>query len=64
MIDDVPIKNIHSDDLQAAMNMNLPANSFNQIIKEDTVLYMLSLREQYNKKTNGNQSIYSYYLTI
>lgn len=59
----VPINNIHRDDLQAAMNARLPAQEFWDVIKEDTCLYKLSWREPYSKKSaDGKMSVYGYFL--
>lgn len=58
-MDNVPINNVHRDDLQAAMNAALPAEKFNDIICEDTVLYKLSWREEYVEiLPDGRKSIY------
>lgn len=58
-LDDVPVNNIHRDDLQAAMNAALPAELFEQIIKPDTCFYKLSWRERYSDiASNGEQSVY------
>ncbi len=59
----VPINNIHRDDLQAAMNNALPADAFDDVIKDDTVLYKLSWRETYSLTTaDGQESIYAAFL--
>ena len=64
-IDDVEPNNLHRDDLQAAMNMRVPAIMWNDVIKDDTVLYKLSWREKYTLMTeDGEQSIFSYYLNM
>ena len=64
MVEVVP-NNLHRDDLQAAMNMALPASMWNDIIKDDTTLYKLSWRETYSLETeNGEQSIFDYYLNM
>ena len=61
----IPYNNIHIDDLQAAMNEALPGASFDNIIKEDTVLYKLSWRETYFEKTaDGQESVYGYFLNM
>ena len=63
MIDNVPINNIHRDELQAAMNAAEKARKFHEIINSNTVLYKLSWRETYSLKTaDGEESIYSYFL--
>ncbi len=63
MIDNVPINNIHRDELQAAMNVAEKAGKFHEIINEGTVLYKLSWREAYSLKTaDGEESVYSYFL--
>ena len=60
-IDQVPVNNLHRDDLQAAMNRAEPAEQFDRIIQEDTVLYKLSWREQYSLETAcGRPSVYAY----
>ncbi len=62
---DVPINNTHRDDLQAAMNEALPADCFDTVIREDTILYKLSWREQYALTTaDGKDSIYRYFLNL
>lgn len=64
-IDNVPVNNSHRDDLQMAMNLAVPADEFHNIIKDETVLYKLSWRETYSPKTSdGNDSVYSYFLNI
>lgn len=64
-IDNVPINNIHRDDLQAAMNAALPASSFNDIISSDTVLYKLSWRETYSEiAVNDEKSVYKHFLNL
>lgn len=64
-MDEVVPNNLHRDDLQAAMNMALPASMWNDIIKDDTTLYKLSWRETYSLETeNGEQSIFDYYLNM
>lgn len=64
-IDSVPINNLHRDDLQAAMNEALPGDSFDNIIKDDTVLYKLSWRESYSEKTaDGQESVYGHFLNM
>ena len=63
MIDNVPINNIHRDELQAAMNAAEKERKFHEIINSNTVLYKLSWRETYSLKTaDGEESIYSYFL--
>ena len=47
LMDQVPENTPHRDDLQAAMNACLPADSFKDVIKSDTSLYKLSWRESY-----------------
>lgn len=57
--------NLNRDDLQAAFNNRLPAEYFDSIIKEDTVLYKLSWRETYSTVTaDGCKSIYTYFLDM
>ena len=64
-IDGVTPNNLHRDDLQAAMNMALPATKWEEALKEDTVLYKLSWRETYTLETeNKEQSIYAYYFNM
>lgn len=56
----VPINNPHRDDLQAAMNAALPAEQFEDVLCEDTVLYKLSWRESYSMTTaEGRKSVYA-----
>ncbi len=63
MIDNVPINNIHREELQAAMNAAEKERKFHEIINSNTVLYKLSWRETYSLKTaDGEESIYSYFL--
>lgn len=65
MLEDVPINNIHRDDLQAAMNEAVAAEEISRIICEDTALYKLSWRETYSVHTCDNQeSVYSYFLNM
>ena len=65
LIDDVPINNLHRDDLQAAMNDALPASEFDNILQSDTVLYKLSWRETYALSTfDGTDSVYAYFLKL
>lgn len=60
MMELISINNLHRDDLQAAMNAALPAEAFERIIQEDTVLYKLSWRETYAEITaDGRETIYS-----
>ncbi len=64
-IDIIPNNNIHRDDLQAAMNKCLPAESFWKVIQKDTIFYKLSWRETYLSETlEGNESIYAYFLKM
>lgn len=64
-MDEVVPNNLNRDDLQKAMNMALPASSWEDVIKNDTVLYKLSWRETYSLKTEmGEQSIFDYYLNM
>lgn len=64
-LDDVPVNNIHRDELQAAMNAALPAEMFGQIVKEDTCFYKLSWRERYQERTaSGMVSVYGFFLEI
>lgn len=59
----VPENTPHRDDLQAAMNQDLPASMFYEIVKKDTTIYKLSWREKYNVKTKeGYPTVYQYFL--
>lgn len=63
LLDAVPYSNLRRDDLQAAMNAALPAEAFDKVIQEDTILYKLSWREKYAELTADNSdSIYRYFL--
>ncbi|MBE6648855.1 MAG: hypothetical protein E7614_04965 [Ruminococcaceae bacterium] len=63
LMDNIPINNIHRDDLQAAMNANISKNKFHKILNNDTILYKLSWRETYSSKTpDGEQSIYDFFI--
>lgn len=65
LIDNVPLNNLHRDDLQSAMNNAMPAEIFNEIIQNDTLLYKLSWREEYKTRTNENkETIYSFFLNF
>lgn len=65
IMEEVPINNIHRDDLQAAMNAALPAEEFWNVVRKDTTLYKLSWRESYQQKTADNQeSVYGYFLRL
>ena len=65
LMENVPLNNLHRDDLQAAMNAALPAEEFWNIVKEDTVFYKLSWRESYSKKAqNGVPTVYDYFLKM
>lgn len=65
LLNEVPINNIHRDDLQAAMNEVMPGKDFWNIIQSDTVLYKLSWREQYKKETlDGEESVFGYFLKL
>ena len=62
-MENVPINNLHRDNLQAAMNEAISRKQFKEIIKPDTILYKLSWRESYSLKTiDGGASIYKYFL--
>lgn len=64
-MDEIPINNIHRDELQAAMNHRLPAEEFWNIIQDDTVFYKLSWRETYSEETlDKRKSVYSYFLNM
>lgn len=59
----IPVNNLHRDDLQMAMNEALPAEMFDNIVRDDTILYKLSWRETYSMRTSeGNESVYQYFL--
>lgn len=61
----VPQNNLRRDDLQAAMNAKLPAEEFWNVVQSDTVLYKLSWRETYAKKTlDGRPTVYDYFLKM
>lgn len=58
----IPVNNLHRDDLQAAMNQALPAAEFWSVIQKDTVFYKLSWREEYSRKAVDNsESVFSYF---
>lgn len=62
-MENVPVNNLHRDDLQSAMNNNLPWRCWDNVLKEENVLYKLSWRECYRIKTdNGEDSIYKFFL--
>lgn len=62
---DVPVNNVHRDDLQAAMNAALPAEAFESVLHEDTTLYKLSWRETYSVETeDGRPSVYAHFLKM
>lgn len=64
-LENLPINNLHRDDLQAAMNEALPAEQFENVLNHDTMLYKLSWREQYALTTaSGEKSIYSKFLNL
>lgn len=64
LLNNIPINNVHRDDLQSAMNQCLDASEFDNVIKSDTVLYKLSWRECYSCITNeGNESIFSLFIS-
>lgn len=65
LMENVPLNNLHRDDLQAAMNAALPAGKFWDVVKEDTALYKLSWRESYSEKTpDGEPTVYDYFLKM
>ena len=65
LMDSVPENTPHRDDLQAAMNQDLPASMFYEIVKKDTTIYKLSWREKYNLKTEeGYPTVYQYFLEM
>lgn len=62
-IDETPPNNLHRDDLQAAMNATLPADKFQEVLHEDTVMYKLSWRESYAEKTpDGEDTVYQAFI--
>lgn len=64
-LEEIPVNNLHRDDLQAAMNKALPAEEFWNVIQDDTIFYKLSWREKYLVKTvDGNDSVYVYYINM
>lgn len=65
LMDNVPENTPHRDDLQAAMNKRLPADKFNEVIKNDTELYKLSWRETYSDSSiDGRDSIYKHFIMM
>lgn len=63
LFDELPLNNLHRDDLQAAMNEAVPASQIDQIITQDTFLYKLSWREKYQPTTkDGRESVYGAFL--
>ena len=61
----IKVNNVHRDDLQAAMNAALPAEMFDSVLQEDTVLYKLSWRETYSLETeDGRPSVYAHFLNM
>lgn len=64
-LEEIPVNNLHRDDLQAAMNKALPAEEFWNVIQDDTIFYKLSWREKYLVKTvEDKDSVYAYYLNM
>lgn len=64
-LEEIPVNNLHRDDLQAAMNKALPAEEFWHVIQDDTIFYKLSWREKYLVKTvEDKDSVYAYYLNM
>ncbi len=62
-LSNVPINNLHRDDLQAAMCAGLPAEEFANVLCEDTILYKLSWRESYTETTDsGTETIYGAFI--
>lgn len=63
LLDELPVNNLHRDDLQAAMNNALPADAWDSVIRSNTTLYKLSWRETYQHTTvDGRDSIYASFL--
>ena len=63
LMESIPVNNLHRDDLQAAMNEALPAEAFDRVIQDDTVLYKLSWREAYSKiNSHGQRTIYDRFI--
>ncbi len=59
-LDRVPENNIHRDVLAVSMREAISDEYFEQVIKEDTVLYKLSWREEYSlKNKEGKRTIYA-----
>lgn len=59
-IDEIPLNNLHRNDLSAAMLARLSADCFEDLIKPDTCFYKLSWREKYEEvDVLGNPSIYA-----
>lgn len=64
-IDKIPLNNLARDDLQAAMNAACYEEDFLDVIQKDTILYKLSWREHYIRKTDdGKNTIYNYFLNM
>lgn len=61
-LEEIPVNNLHRDNLQAAMNKALPAEEFWNVIQDDTIFYKLSWREQYSRKVDDNgETVFSYF---
>lgn len=61
----IPLNNLERDNLQAAMNDALCEDEFVNVIKEQTILYKLSWREEYSTVTSDQQkSIYAVFLEM
>lgn len=64
-LENIPVNNLHRDDLQAAMNAALPAEKFDSVLHPDTVLYKISWRETYSQETrDGKPSVYAHFLNM
>lgn len=64
-IDKIPLNNLARDDLQAAMNAACYEEDFLNVMQKDTILYKLSWREHYIRKTDdGKNTIYNYFLNM
>ena len=57
---EVPINNVHCDDLQAAMNAKMLAEQWKEVLCKNTTFYKLSWREKYAVYTeNGEKTVYA-----
>jgi len=63
LIDGIPLNNVHRDDLQDAMYQCVPASKFDDVLSDDTTLYKLSWRENFNtERTDGNKTVYAHFI--